>query len=122
MGKIALEGLEFFAYHGYYPEERKIGNKYGVSIEVETNFTKAAQQDRLQFTVNYEKLYELIRTEMSVSSQLLEHLAQRIIDKTFEVFPFVKAVRVEVSKFNPPIGGVCRVAKVTLESLAPQQD
>ncbi|RZK29989.1 MAG: dihydroneopterin aldolase, partial [Hymenobacter sp.] len=32
MGQIALEGLEFFAFHGYYDEEQKIGNKYGVDI------------------------------------------------------------------------------------------
>jgi dihydroneopterin aldolase len=36
MGKITLEGLEFFAFHGYYDEEQKIGNKYGVDITIET--------------------------------------------------------------------------------------
>ena len=31
MGKVALEGIEFFSYHGYYEEEQKLGNKYEVN-------------------------------------------------------------------------------------------
>ena len=42
MGQIALEGMEFFAFHGYYDEEQKIGNKYGVDLYIETNLNAAA--------------------------------------------------------------------------------
>lgn len=114
MGKIALEGLEFFAFHGFHKEEKKIGNRYGVDIIVKTDLEKAAVEDNLTETVDYTQLYEVIRTEMQQSSSLLEHIAQRIIARVFLSFPQVTAIEVSISKYNPPIGGICKRAYVTL--------
>lgn len=115
MGLIALEGLEFFAYHGFYEEEQKIGNKYSVDIIIETEFQQAAVDDDLSATVNYEELYKIACAVMGQKSKLLEHVAFQIIDKIRGIYPFVKKVTVSVSKHNPPIGGVCSKAKITLE-------
>ncbi|MFT2010036.1 dihydroneopterin aldolase [Pontibacter sp. 13R65] len=115
MGQIALEGLEFFAFHGYYDEEQKIGNKYGIDLYLHTDLRRAAESDDLHQTVNYETLYALVVEEMKVPARLLEHLGHRIIDKVYERFPFVQSVKVQVYKFNPPLGGICKWAKVTLE-------
>ena len=60
MGKVALEGIEFFAYHGYYEEQRKIGNKYEVNIEITSDLSEAAKSDSLSGTINYEILYKII--------------------------------------------------------------
>lgn len=115
MGKVSLEGLEFFAHHGYYDEEQKVGNKYSVDITVETDFDRAAEEDRLSETINYEILYQIVVHEMSVRSRLLENIGRRIIRSIFEKFPQADAVDVCVAKFNPPIGGVCRSAKVSMK-------
>ena len=115
MGLIALEGIEFFAYHGFYKEERKIGNKYSIDIIVEANIDKAAVEDNLQVTVNYENLYKIARQAMEEQTKLLEHIAQRIIELTYVQYPLIDSVTVSVSKFNPPIGGVCQRARVTLK-------
>lgn len=115
MGVIALEGLEFFAYHGYYEEEQKIGNKYSVDITVETSLSKAAVEDQLTETVNYEDLYRIAATVMSGKSRLLEHIAFQIIEEIRKLYPFVQKVVVSVSKHNPPIGGICNRARITLE-------
>lgn len=112
MGKIALEGLEFFAYHGFHQEERKTGNRYGVDIIVKTDFNEASSSDELTKTVDYVKLYEVICTEMQQPSRLLEHVAQRIVDGIFAAFTQVTAIEVTVSKYNPPIGGICKRAYV----------
>ena len=114
MGKIALEGIEFFAYHGYYEEERKIGNKYEVNIEVSTDLSLAASEDTLSGTVNYEVLYKIIQDEMIIPSKMLEHVGKRIVDKIMTEFDQVKSATIEISKFNPPVKGVCRKAKVTM--------
>lgn len=115
MGIVSLEGLEFFAYHGFYQEEQKIGNKYSVDIKVETLFGKAAAEDKLEGTVNYEVLYEIVKNEMNKPSKLLENIAQRIIDATFRQFSDIHFVEVSISKYNPPIGGICNRAKITLK-------
>lgn len=115
MGTIALEGLEFFAYHGFYEEEQKIGNKYQVDIQITTDFTQAAEQDLLDATVNYEDLYRITATVMQQKIKLLEHIAQQIIQQIRVQYPQVHSVEVAVSKLNPPIGGLCSRAKVTLK-------
>lgn len=114
MGKVALEGMEFFAYHGYYDEEQKMGNKYSVDVVVETDLTAAAQHDALAETINYELLYKIISGVMGRPSRLLESLNLQIIREVFQRFANANRVEVSMSKFNPPIGGVCRQARVTM--------
>ncbi|SFQ74164.1 dihydroneopterin aldolase [Hymenobacter arizonensis] len=114
MGQIALEGLEFFAFHGYYDEEQKIGNKYGVDLYITTNLLAAGESDKLHQTVNYEVLYRMVAEEMRAPARLLEHVAHRVLDRIMAELPGVRKVRVSVSKFNPPLGGICQRARVTL--------
>ena len=115
MGKITLEGIEFFAYHGFYQEERKTGNRYSVDISVEADLLQAAEEDSLKETINYERLYQMVSQEMQQPSKLLEHIGYRLIEQAFLDFPEIVSVEVSVSKFNPPVGGVCRRAVVTLK-------
>ena len=114
MGQIALEGLEFFAFHGYYDEEQKIGNKYGVDLYIKSNLLAAGESDKLQATVNYEVLYRLVAEEMRAPARLLEHVAHRVLDRIMVELPHVRKVKINVSKFNPPLGGICHRARVTL--------
>lgn len=115
MGKVSLEGMEFYARHGYYEEERVIGNKYSVDVTLEVDVTEAALDDKLDGTVNYEKVYEIVQEVMSIDANLLEHLAGKMIKALKENFDQIKQVKVKVSKYNPPIKGLCHKATVELE-------
>lgn len=115
MGKVSLEGMEFYARHGYYEEERIIGNKYSVDVTLDVDFSEAASDDKLEGTVNYEKVYEIVREVMSIDANLLEHLAGKMIKALKEGFPEVKRAKVSISKYNPPIKGLCKRAVVELE-------
>jgi len=112
MGLVKLEGMEFYAYHGYYDEEQKMGNKYNVDLVVSVNVEEASETDKLQYAVNYEALYRIVKGEMLISSRLLEHVAQRIATKVREKYTKIAWAEVAISKFNPPIAGVCRAATV----------
>jgi dihydroneopterin aldolase len=52
---------------------------------------------------------------MNEPTKLLEHLGKRIIDTVFEEFQQVSSVKVKVSKYNPPVGGICQKASVSLK-------
>jgi dihydroneopterin aldolase len=111
-GKVILEGLEFHAYHGVYPHERSSGNKFEVDIEVDTEFSNSAFRDDLTGTINYEELYVLIKDVMDQPAKLLETVGHSIAENTLAKFRTARRVEVRISKFNPPIGGVCRKATV----------
>ena len=114
MGKIVLEGLKFHAYHGYYEEEKRKGNTFIVDVEIEADLSKAGASDRLEDTLDYEEIYNLIREEMNLPSNLLEHVAQRILTKIIKYYKEIKYLEISLSKLNPPIGGKCKTAKITL--------
>jgi 7,8-dihydroneopterin aldolase/epimerase/oxygenase len=115
MGIISLEGLEFFAYHGYHKEERKLGNKYTVDIEVEADLDEAARTDDLTKTIDYVKLYNVVSLEMSKPAHLLEKLAKDIINRTFSFDQRIESIKVSITKYNPPMGGICKKSVVTLK-------
>ena len=115
-GKISLEGLEFHAYHGVYAHERSSGNKFEVDIIVETEIQDSAFQDDLRGTINYEDLYALVKKEMEKPSKLLETVAHSIAETILKKFTSARNAEVKISKFNPPIGGVCKKASVVVIS------
>ena len=114
LGKVSLEGLEFHAYHGVYAQERSSGNKFEVDILVDTQFADTAFHDELSGTINYEDLYEVVKAEMEKPSKLLETVGHAIAKQTLQRFKEAVSVEVKISKFNPPIGGVCKKASVVV--------
>lgn len=105
MGKIILNEIRVYAFHGCMEEEKKIGSDYIVNLEVETDMISSAKTDDIVDTVDYVSLNKIVKEEMSVSSKLLEHVAQRIIDRVLKQFSEVDSIEVSVAKQNPPIGG-----------------
>lgn len=114
LGKVSLEGLEFHAYHGVYAHERSSGNKFEVDILVDTQFADSAFHDELSGTINYEDLYAVVKAEMEKPSKLLETVGHAIAKQTLQSFKAAVSVEVKISKFNPPIGGVCKKASVVV--------
>ncbi|AEW86567.1 dihydroneopterin aldolase [Flavobacterium columnare ATCC 49512] len=105
MGVIKLKNIRTFSYHGCLVEESKIGSNYRVDLEIEADLTKSALSDQLLDTVDYVHLNKIVVEEMAIRSELLEHVAKRIIDRTLNELLLVEKVTVEVAKINPPIGG-----------------
>ena len=114
MGQIELEGMEFYAYHGHYPVEKKVGNKFIVNATISTDCEKAGKSDKLEDALNYQNVYDLIKDEMAIPSDLLEHVVTRILDKLFQKFPEIANASIKVSKMNPPMGGQIEKASVTI--------
>lgn len=114
MGLIQIENMEFYAYHGHFKEEQIVGNKFLVSLEIETNMDNAALSDNLIDALNYQRAYEIIKKEMQIKSHLLENIAKRILDALYNEFND-KIIRseVKISKLNPPVGG--KVEKVSIK-------
>lgn len=112
MGIIRVNTIRVHAWHGCLKEESIIGSEYTVDVELQTDLKKSSQTDSLQDTVDYVHVHQIVKEEMAIKSKLLEHVAQRILDRFFtELEPLEKA-QVAVSKINPPIGG--DVASVTI--------
>ena len=113
-GIIELEGMEFHAYHGCLESERLSGNLFTVDFRGETDLLKASESDALNDTVNYGAVYDIAKAEMAVPSDLLEHVAGRIVRRIAAEFPEFVRFTVRVSKKNPPVDGPVQWSRVTL--------
>ena len=117
MGKVILKDIRIYAFHGCMEEEELIGSDYIVNLEVETDMHQPAYSDLLEDAVDYVLLNAIVKEEMLIRSRLLEHIAQRIIDRILKQFPVVKNVEVKVAKQNPPIGGDVKEVCVCIKGL-----
>ncbi len=105
MGQVLLNNIRIYAFHGCMDEEERIGGDYIVNLEVETDMVQPSKSDLLEDAVDYVSLNAIVKEEMSIRSKLLEHVAQRIMDRILKQFPKVEGVAISVAKQNPPIGG-----------------
>jgi 7,8-dihydroneopterin aldolase/epimerase/oxygenase len=113
MSKIKLENMEFHAYHGCLEHEKRDGNTFLVTVTLDMDTLVAQQSDLLDDTLNYQLVYDLIKAEMAIPSELIEHIGHRILSGILNQFPQVHAVTVLLSKLNPPLGG--KVQSVSIE-------
>ncbi len=114
--RIALTDLRIYAYHGLFAQERRIGAWFTLSVRVDYPFEMALDSDRVDDTLSYDMLAGVVRREMAIASNLLEHVAGRILSAIFREFPSARWAEVEISKENPPIGANLRAATITLSA------
>lgn len=106
MGKIVIEEMEFYAFHGHYQEEQIVGNRFLVDLEMDADLSGAAASDNLNDAVNYQQAYQIIKNEMRrTKSNLLENIGKRILDALFAEMDGIEKATIRVRKLNPPMGG-----------------
>ena len=112
---IFINGLRLYAFHGVLPQERQVGGEFTVDLRVHYNIYKATETDRVEDTISYADLCDIVKREMAQPSALLEHVAGRIAKTVIQTYPSVESVWLRLTKVNPPMGADCSGAGVELE-------
>ncbi|UUZ82156.1 dihydroneopterin aldolase [Paenibacillus sp. P26] len=104
MDKITMKNMAFFAYHGVYPEENKLGRRYFVDTELHLPLDKPGRTDNVEDTVNYAEVYELIRGIVENKTfNLIEALAEDIASEVLRTYTSINEITVRVVKPHPPV-------------------
>ena len=109
-----LKEVRFHAYHGVMPQERKVGGDFTVSLRVGIDLSRPVASDDVADTLNYATLYKVVKREMMIPSQLLEHVGGRIGEAVLDAFPQAVSVDLTLMKLNPPMGADSKGAGVEL--------
>jgi dihydroneopterin aldolase len=118
--KIKIKGLRVFAHHGVFDFERQNGQDFYIDATVWVN-SKSAVTDDLKQTVHYGELAKLlVEAVKSQPVDLIEALAQRLLDLCLNfgggsVSGLVKKAKVTVHKPNAPIPHDFEDVSVTLK-------
>ena len=104
MDKIIIKGLEVFAHHGVYENEKAKGQRFIINVELEVDTLTAFLSDDIEDTLDYAKVCEYIRDYMVVNQvNLLETLVNELSRKLLLTFKRIKSVNLEICKPEAPI-------------------
>jgi 7,8-dihydroneopterin aldolase/epimerase/oxygenase len=101
MFTIHLSNLKFFSHHGVHEEERILGANF--IVEADVAFTQAGTITLLEQTVDYTKIYEIIKQRMAQPTALLETVAQDLAHNIHLLDKRIQSVNISIKKVNPPI-------------------
>lgn len=102
MDKLAIYNIEFHGHCGVTQEERTIGQRLSIDVEIDCDVAGAARTDQLNDTIDYDRLCgEIVKIGRGSHVHLIETLAERIAGKVLEDRR-VGSVIVRVKKCLPP--------------------
>ena len=114
MALITVEGIRLYAYHGHLPGEAKLGGHFIVNVWVTADTSEVEKTDELSDTVDYAKIIAIVKEQMAIRSDMIEHPAKRIVDAILPLNK-VQKVKVEVEKIQPPIDAFFDKISVTIK-------
>ena len=114
--ELTVNRIKVYARHGVSPQERTVGADFFVTVSALVDVDASAwRDDQLEGTADYSRFVSIVRREMAVSSNLLEHVASRIASAVLAECPSVLKVSVTIEKENPPLGVLCDGVSVKIE-------
>lgn len=105
MGLIEVNGIRVYAYHGCLAEEGRIGGHFRVDVHVQGDFSAAEASDKLADTVDYGRVTAIVREQMAIRADLIEHVAHRILSALKQEWRAPHRWRVRLVKEHPPVAG-----------------
>jgi dihydroneopterin aldolase len=106
LDKIFVNRMEFYGYHGVFPEENRLGQRFKVDLTASLDLRKAGETDDLEHSVNYGELFQVCKDIVEGKQyKLVESVAEKIAGSVLKEFPLVTEVTVKVIKPDPPIPG-----------------
>lgn len=118
MDQIIIEDLEVFANHGVLEEETRLGQKFLVSVTINTDFSGSSTTDDLNNTVNYAAVAKDVNEFMTSNTyKLLETCAKELGTFLILKYKSITEIIVKINKPWAPVGlplknvGVCTTLK-----------
>lgn len=112
---VAIRGLEVFGRHGVFPEERALGQRFVIDVEIAMAGDAAARTDALSDTIDYGTLCDAIAEIVAGEPvALLERLAGLIAERVLQE-PLAFGATVTVRKPHVALRHTVSEAAVTLQ-------
>lgn len=116
MDKIYINDLEVYAYHGVNSEEKEMGQRFLISIQLFLDLREAAVSDNLSKTINYAALCHEIEEEFKKEKyNLIESAAEHLTSYILIKYKNVNRVKLTLKKPWAPIGKPLKYAAVKID-------
>lgn len=116
MDKILMHHLQFYGYHGVLEEEKRLGQKFIVDVELFLDLKVAGTTDDVKDTVSYADVYADVKNLVENQQfHLIEALAETIGDSILKQYQSLRKVMVRVKKPEAPVRGIYDYFGVEIE-------
>lgn len=113
--EITLKNCAFFAHHGVYKEETKLGQRFFVDATLKVEPNGALEEDRIEGTVHYGEAFAIIEKIVTGKNRyLIEALALDIAQGLCETFDQITQAKITVRKPHAPVPGIFDYVEVTV--------
>jgi 7,8-dihydroneopterin aldolase/epimerase/oxygenase len=103
---LLVKDMQFWGTHGYFEEENKLGQSFGVDIEARIDMTNMCEKDEFVWEISYVALFKAAKKVVETEQyKLIQRLAYRIIEEVFATTPAL-SVKVYIKKPGAPLGGI----------------
>ena len=104
MDKMYIKDLEVFGFHGVFEEEKRLGQKFILSLELELNLKLAGRTGDLTKSVHYGELCEKIEKEFKRENyDLIETVTLNLADFILNEYEIIRGVKVFLKKPWAPV-------------------
>lgn len=105
--RIIMKGMHFFAYHGVFKEENKLGQKFVIDADLYMDLNKAGKSDALEESVSYGDVYLDIKKLVEEKQyNLLEALAEDLAATILDKYKLIDEVAIKIEKPEAPVAGI----------------
>lgn len=107
IGKIRINNMSFHTYNGVFPEEKRMGQRLEIDVELTYPIEEQVKNDDLTETVSYADVYDTIeRFVLNHNYNLIESLANNVLQTLLADYPMITEITLKVRKYSVPIAGI----------------
>ncbi|MFZ2354033.1 dihydroneopterin aldolase [Paucilactobacillus nenjiangensis] len=107
MGKIRINNMSFHTYNGVFPEEKRLGQRLEIDVELTYPIEQQVKTDNLNETVSYADVYETIESfVLNHNYNLIESLANNLLTTLLANYLSISDITLKVRKYSVPIAGI----------------
>lgn len=118
--RIILRDLGFYGFHGLYPEEERLGQRFFIDLECGVDLSAPGETDAIGHTVSYADIYDVVKASFDGQrTKLIEALGQNIVTALFERFGDINWIIIRIRKPEAPIAMVRGEAAIELHRVRP---
>lgn len=102
--RLTINNIEYYAYHGVKEEERKLGGKYQIDLDMYYDAKAAVINDDVNYAINYEEaMFCISSIVLEENYALVETIASEILSALMDKFEFMMKATVRVRKLTVPM-------------------
>jgi dihydroneopterin aldolase/2-amino-4-hydroxy-6-hydroxymethyldihydropteridine pyrophosphokinase len=105
MDRIYIKDLEVYGFHGVNQQEKDMGQRFLISLELFLSLAEAGESDDLSKTVSYAQVCVDVEEEFKKEKyDLIEKAAEKLAEFILTTYELVNRVKVKIKKPWAPIG------------------